>query len=360
MRFVTLTISSLLLVTSTSFGREHKEMTQKEYVDLWSNVAVEQMTIHRIPASITLAQGLLESGNGNSPLAVEGNNHFGIKCSNWTGETIYVDDDIKNECFRKYPTATDSYTDHSIFLKKTRYAKLFTLKIDDYKGWAEGLKAAGYATHPQYAGKLIDLIERLKLYEYDEKTSVSNGGQEGLAQVIKEEKATETTEAKPVSGTTATSATTASSVTSGKTPAKETASTTAVVKPKEIELDESALVYKEHKVLEHKNQVNYVVVQKGDTYYKIAQEFDLAIWQLYCYNDFESKKDILSPGDIVYIEPKRFHAKDKANTSFTATEDMKLCEISQKEAIKLNSLMKLNGFESEETIIKKGQKVLLR
>jgi len=357
MRFVTLTISSLLLVTSTSFGRDHKQMTQEEYVNLWSNVAVEQMTIHRIPASITLAQGLLESGNGNSPLAVEGNNHFGIKCSNWTGETIYVDDDIKNECFRKYPTATDSYTDHSVFLKKTRYAKLFTLKIDDYKGWAEGLKAAGYATHPQYASKLIDLIERLKLYEYDEKTSISNGGKEQLAQVIRDEKAAE---AEKSSSTAAASTSISSSTTSSKVTPKETASSTVVVQPKEIQLDESALVYKNHKVLEHKNQVSYVIVQKGDTYYKIAQEFDLAIWQLYCYNDFESKKDILTPGDIVYIEPKRFHAKDKANESFTATEDMKLCEISQKEAIKMNSLMKLNGFESEETIVKKGQKVLLR
>lgn len=359
MRFVTLTISSLLLVTSTSFGHDHKQMTQKEYVDLWSNVAVEQMTLHRIPASITLAQGLLESGNGNSPLAVEGNNHFGIKCSNWTGETIHVDDDIKNECFRKYPSATDSYVDHSIFLKKARYSKLFTLKIDDYKGWAEGLKAAGYATHPQYASKLIDLIERLKLNEYDEKTSISNGGQEQLAQVIKEEKASQAE--KPASAATNTASTsTSSSVASSKTTPKETAATTAVAKPKEIQLDESALVYKSHQVLEHKNQVSYIVVQRGDTYYKIAQEFDLAIWQLYCYNDFESKKDILSPGDIVYIQPKRFHSKDKTNDSFIATEDMKLCEISQKEAIKMNALMKMNGFESEETIVKKGQKVLLR
>lgn len=355
MRFVTLTVSLLTLSTSSIYASEHKQMTQKEYIDIWSNVAVEQMTIHRIPASITLAQGLLESGNGNSVLAVEGNNHFGIKCSNWTGETIYVDDDIKNECFRKYASATDSYNDHSIFLKKTRYAKLFTLKIDDYKGWAKELKAAGYATLPEYATKLIDLIERNKLYEYDEHP-VSNGGQEALAQVIKEEKAKEETQSSSVTSTNTSSTT---STSANNKPAASSTTAVAIQKPKEIELDESALVYQEHTVLEHKNEVSYIVAKKGDTYYKIAQEFDLAIWQLYCYNDFESKKDILMPGDIIYIEPKRFHAKEKS-ASFTATEDMKLCEVSQQEGIKMSSLMKMNGFETEETIIKKGQKVLLR
>ena len=151
-----------------SFGGQNPaKMSQSDYVSMWSNVAVEHMLTYRIPASITLAQGLLESGNGNSPLATQANNHFGIKCSNWTGDKMYFDDDAKGECFRKYPSATESYNDHSLFLtNKPRYAALFQFPVDDYKSWAKGLKKAGYATHPEYAEKLIDLIERLKLYEF--------------------------------------------------------------------------------------------------------------------------------------------------------------------------------------------------
>ncbi len=127
------------------------------------------MQQHRIPASITLAQGLLESGAGKSKLAVEANNHFGIKChNNWNGETIRIDDDEKNECFRKYPSPEMSYEDHSQFLiTRNRYASLFELETTDYKGWAHGLKAAGYATNPKYAPQLIKLIEDYKLHQYD-------------------------------------------------------------------------------------------------------------------------------------------------------------------------------------------------
>jgi LysM repeat protein len=122
----------------------------------------------KVPASITLAQGLLESGAGESTLARKGNNHFGIKCHNWSGGTMYVDDDRRNECFHTYRSAFDSYEDHSRFLASgQRYRSLFKLKITDYKGWARGLKAAGYATNPRYAESLIDIIQLYKLYEYD-------------------------------------------------------------------------------------------------------------------------------------------------------------------------------------------------
>ena len=127
-----------------------------------------------IPASITLAQGILESDCGNSRLAVEGNNHFGIKCHEWTGSSILNDDDLKGECFRKYKHAEESFIDHSLFLsQRSRYAPLFNLKITDYKGWAYGLKQAGYATNPQYANLLIKIIEDNQLYKFDsnEKTS---------------------------------------------------------------------------------------------------------------------------------------------------------------------------------------------
>jgi len=141
----------------------------QQYIDQWHSVAIDQMNRYRIPASITLAQGLLESGAGQSTLARKGNNHFGIKCHNdWTGATIHRDDDATGECFRSYRNAYDSYEDHSRFLVDgRRYRSLFSLQLTDYKGWARGLKAAGYATNPKYADRLIEIIEVYRLYEYD-------------------------------------------------------------------------------------------------------------------------------------------------------------------------------------------------
>jgi len=143
--------------------------TPEQYISLYKADAIKEMKEYGIPASITLAQGMLESSYGNSILAQKANNHFGIKChSEWTGEKYYMDDDAKNECFRKYNSVWESYRDHSKFLKeKSRYASLFTLSITDYKAWAEGLKAAGYATNPQYPQLLINLIERYHLNYYD-------------------------------------------------------------------------------------------------------------------------------------------------------------------------------------------------
>jgi len=141
----------------------------KNYILKYSNAAVAEMERYGIPASITLAQGILESGNGESRLAVEGKNHFGIKChSNWSGKTIIEDDDEKGECFRKYSKVSESYRDHSLFLtERGRYSFLFEYKKSDYKKWAKGLKKAGYATNPKYPSLLIDLIERYELYTYD-------------------------------------------------------------------------------------------------------------------------------------------------------------------------------------------------
>lgn len=138
------------------------------YIDQYRDLAIEEMLRYKIPASITLAQGILESGAGQSLLARKGNNHFGIKCHGWTGLKIYMDDDARQECFRAYKNAKQSYEDHSKFLtSNSRYQKLFRLKVTDYKGWARGLKECGYATSPTYADRLIGLIELYKLYEYD-------------------------------------------------------------------------------------------------------------------------------------------------------------------------------------------------
>jgi len=139
------------------------------YIDLYANIAKSKMRTHKIPASITLAQGILESGSGSGRLAVKANNHFGIKCHGWKGDKIYHDDDRSQECFRKYDKAEMSYEDHSEFLTgRKRYASLFDLKPDDYKGWARGLRAAGYATDRKYPQKLISLIERYELFKYDD------------------------------------------------------------------------------------------------------------------------------------------------------------------------------------------------
>ncbi len=140
----------------------------ERYIDFHKATAQNEMSLYGIPSSITLAQGILESGSGKGRLSVKANNHFGIKCHGWTGKKIYHDDDEKQECFRKYRDAKYSFRDHSLFLsERKRYSKLFKLKKEDYKGWAKGLKAAGYATDRKYPQKLISLIERYQLYEFD-------------------------------------------------------------------------------------------------------------------------------------------------------------------------------------------------
>ena len=159
---------SVILFSSLNLMAETKFSTQ-DYIDAWKVTAVEQMNEHKIPASITLAQGILESGNGNSKLAKEAKNHFGIKChTQWQGERVYHDDDEKGECFRKYQYVETSYDDHSAFLtQRKRYAFLFNYSAKDYKRWAKGLKKAGYATDKKYPDKLIKIIEDYKLYEFD-------------------------------------------------------------------------------------------------------------------------------------------------------------------------------------------------
>lgn len=146
----------------------HFESDVSKYIYMYKAIAMEEMGTYGIPASITLAQGILESSSGNSELTRKSNNHFGIKCHEWKGDRVYHDDDLLQECFRKYKNPNYSFRDHSLFLKnRPRYGKLFDLAIDDYKGWSYGLKAAGYATDPAYPKKLIGIIERYDLHQYD-------------------------------------------------------------------------------------------------------------------------------------------------------------------------------------------------
>lgn len=286
-------------------GEVEKQISKKEYVDMWRTIAVQQMIQHKIPASITIAQGILESGSGNSELARKGNNHFGIKCHDWTGATMHIDDDKKGECFRVYTNAEESFVDHGKFLtERKRYSNLFTLETSDYKAWAKGLKDAGYATNPKYPDLLIGIIEDLKLHELDVLGSPNN-------------------EKVPV-----------------------IASTT----------NEKVIIAK-HTVKLHENKVKYIIAQKGDTYYRISKEFGLGLWQLYKYNDFGPKKDVLVEGDIVYIQPKRKKSKTK---TLQLSQNISLRELSQTQALKLESLLKKNENTSPDQILTKGEKVTLR
>lgn len=309
-----------------------------EYVEMWKTTAVEQMLAHKIPASITLAQGILESANGNSRLAREAKNHFGIKChSTWRGATFIQDDDKKDECFRSYKSASDSYNDHSLFLTgRKRYAGLFELKLHDYKGWAKGLKAAGYATNPKYAYLLIDIIERYNLNRFDKMTDVASMSQKELSVKPK----------RPIVLT--------------KLPKKKTEAPKGNTGVENQESKGQMIEIKagNHHVRTNKNSVRYVVVKEGDTFFRIAREFNITINQLYKYNEF-AQKDVLEVGDIIYVAPKRIKAK-RGNEHYTCKHDITLRQIAHEEGIRLASLMKMNLIEDPNQILKKGSKVILR
>lgn len=309
MRQITILTALFTISISALYGAVEKKYTQKEYIDTWKSVAVSQMIQNKIPASIIMAQGILESGYGNSVLAQKANNHFGIKCHDWKGDTFFIDDDRPNECFRNYKNAGESYTDHSEFLTgRSRYAKLFTLKITDYKGWAHGLKAAGYATNPKYPNLLIDLIERLNLDDLDKVAIETSNPIEYIAN-------------------------------SNKANASK------------------ANVESQHAVMMHDNKVKYVVAKKGDTFYRISKEFQMGLWQLYRYNDFGDRKDVLEEGDIVYLQPKR--RRSKKNT-FSVSNPISMRMISQLEGVKLSSLMDKNMVASPDELLTKGEKINLR
>lgn len=317
-------VTGLVFLSFTSLANEQKNFTTEEYIDKWKITAIEQMNEHQIPASITLAQGILESANGNSRLARHANNHFGIKChQTWDGDRFYQDDDAKNECFRSYESAAQSYDDHSLFLtSRSRYSKLFELELTDYKGWAKGLKSAGYATNPKYAHLLIDIIEKYDLSQYDNMPYLPHEQQEEELSITVEEP--EVIIAEPV-------------------------------QYQDEEIGEFKLA---HDV--HKNQYNkrYIVVQEGDTFYRIAKEFDMGLWQLYKYNEL-GKRDVLIKGEKIYLDPKRNKSKRGSNILITEGA-MTLRMISQEEGIKLKKLLKYNFGYTADQSLPVGTKVILR
>ena len=248
-----------LLSSSAVYAKLEKQKIVVDYIEKYASIAMINMEEHKIPASITLAQGILESGAGQSELAKMSNNHFGIKCHNdWTGEKVYHDDDQKQECFRKYKSPELSFEDHSQFLKKERYQKLYEYEITDYKSWAKGLKECGYATDPNYAKRLIEIIESYDLSLYD----TGNFAIAATAQKNDDDYAEPDVQTH----------------TMGTIPA-----------------------YRAHKI----NQTGgfkTVKALEGDTYESIAEEFDLQIWQIRRLNQVK-RRDHRQPesGETVII-----------------------------------------------------------
>lgn len=260
----------------------------QSYIDQYKDLAIEQMLRYNIPASITLAQGLLESSAGRSELTRSGNNHFGIKCHGWTGRRTFHDDDEAGECFRAYDNAKQSYEDHSRFLAtQSRYAKLFTLSRSDYKGWSRGLKQCGYATNPQYAAKLIQIIELYNLDSFDKATNYDHfmakhasediPGPDGVMHVIK--------------------------------------------------------AY---------NHNYYVIAKKGDSFKSLGKELGISPRKLAHYNE-RNHKDIISNGDIIYLKKKKKKAeKCYKNIQHIVKSGDSMYSISQKYGIRLKYLYKKN------------------
>lgn len=285
-------VSVVIFLSATAFAQ--RQMTISEYVELYAPIAVSEMMHSNIPASITLAQGILESGVGGSWLTVTGNNHFGIKChENWEGEALFYDDDAENECFRKYNSPEESFIDHSEFLlKRGRYADLFLLEKTDYRGWAKGLKAAGYATNPVYAEKLISLIENNQLHQFDLVTDYQiwlaefQGDQPEIHEQMEDEP--------------------------------------------EMMLASEAVFYI--------NRIKTIEAQAGMIPLQVALQFDISLKRLLEYNDMY-EGDLFNTGQNVFLQPKRNNGDAKFHT---VEEGETMYSISQNHGVKLDRLYEKN------------------
>jgi len=267
-----------------------------DYFDTYAPLAIAQMQAYGIPASITLAQGVLESGAGQSRLAIASNNHFGIKCGNgWSGPRAYHDDDRRDECFRAYSTVADSYADHALFLTgNARYSRLFRLRPTDYKGWASGLKACGYATSPTYAKQLIGIIETYQLYRYDREGSrVGKPGRLGGRQLY------------------------------------------------------------------DFNSNYYILARRGDTFQRIASDVGISARRLAKFNE-RSTDDTLEEGEPVWLKQKRRKApKEFKNRLHHVAAGESMYSISQRYGIRLKRLYKMNSL-SPDYVLKVGDELRVR
>lgn len=287
-------ITMVLLVSTVALAQSSGRLTRQDYIDAYYQLAIDEMLRTGVPASIKLAQALLESDNGNSRLAVKGKNHFGIKChSTWKGKKIYHDDDEKNECFRQYKDVYESFKDHSEFLAgSARYASLFELEITDYKGWAHGLKKAGYATSRKYADLLIEIIEDNNLQQYDllalEEIDIED---------IRRNK------------------------------------------------DDNILSSASRKVLIN-NRVDYIIAKPGDSFSSLNKELNLMDFEIFRYNELTADSS-LRPGQVLYLQPKRNKA-ERGNDFHVMKEGETLYDVSQIYGVKLEKLRTKNNLKAGE------------
>ena len=288
----------LIFIISGSAVYAQKRISTEEYIKTYKDIAIKKQREYKIPASITLAQGILESGSGNSNLARKANNHFGIKChKGWKGKTYTMDDDAKDECFRKYKKVEDSYRDHSKFLtQRGRYSFLFEYKVTDYKKWAYGLKKAGYATNPKYPKLLISIIERYDLAQYD-KEALGKTKQKKKKDIV--------------------------------------SSTISASQFKHVDTWESGRkIYKN-------NGKKLIIIEKGDTFWGLAEEFEIYSWQFRKYNDLK-KNHVLKIGEIIYLQKKKRKAEKKYKHHIVEKGET-MHSISQDFGVRLSRLYKMNN-----------------
>ncbi|WP_295992161.1 glucosaminidase domain-containing protein [uncultured Alistipes sp.] len=305
-------------------ARKGSRMTREEYIDRYKSIAVEQMERYGIPASITMAQGILESDCGNSTLSKSSNNHFGIKCKkNWTGERVFHDDDARGECFRAYPSVEASYHDHAEFLdSQPRYDSLFVYASNDYRSWARGLKAAGYATAPDYAQRLIRIIEECELHLLDRPDGERLYASSKPAQNEPEEWF------------------------SGQSSVEQGTRSSELVDPDDYRVTINA--HRGYNVYAT-NGVHYVLAKEGDTFERLGELFRIAPRNLRKFNDLKDKRAQPMTGEVVYIERKkrlwegnaRHHVCRQGETAYA---------VGQSYGLRTAAVEKLNGLRRGETL----------
>lgn len=347
--FITLISVSAAFFLTGEAGAAASVTPQQEYIAKYSKIAVEEMYRSGVPASITLAQGLLESGCGRSELAVNANNHFGIKCHDWKGPSVTFDDDRKGECFRKYDHAAASFMDHSDFLRyRDRYRFLFDLPVTDYRGWAYGLKKAGYATDPGYSGKLIRLIEEYRLYEYDTMATdclSDTGGSDGSGNDTRKSKKERRTARK-------------------HSRAKASENVSLPQSPAQIEQPQP-LTDKQREVFRFAlsrqmyslNGVPFLYASEGETYASIAKRYGLFLREILKFNDLDADVQLL-PGTVVYLQAKKKEAPAGLD-KYVVEGEVNLRDIAQRFAVRLQSICKMNGWASDY-VPSDGEEVVLR
>ena len=384
--FLAFAVSAVLLLASAA------DTPQQRYIDRWAATAVREMYRSGVPASITLAQGILESRSGLSALAAEGNNHFGIKChKDWKGKTMRVDDDRKGECFRVYDTAEESFRDHSDFLRYwDRYKFLFDFDTKDYESWAYGLKKAGYATDPSYPEKLIKIIEENGLSKYDSMTQAqasrasSSPSKAASAPPKTSDKASSKSSSKAsekASARESRAAAKAAKVSKAdereaaraarKAARRERLAAMEVI-PDEIPeapnaLEEAVLVtpaaaeefhFSLTRPVYTRNGVPFVYSVEGESYSSIASSYNLFPKEILKINDMDAER-ILLPGTVVYIQQKKNQAEKGLDKYIVEADGENLRDICQRFAVRMSSVCKMNGFSAGHAL-REGDTIILR